>query len=306
MDRPVEQEIDRPDKQLVYRSAGLREADDPLSSTVRSFDELGLHPDILKGLTKIRFTKPSKIQGRAIPALLAKPPKNFIGQAQSGTGKTAAFVLAMLSRVDPEKQYPQAIALSPTRELCRQTYDVFMQMSQYTKIRPTLIVPSFGDEKTGTVINPTTIETQIIVATPGKLESYIKRRSIDLSKIIMFVIDEADELLLVRETTGQDNLTLRIHKAVIDKSPNCQMCLFSATFNDKVMTFADKTVPHPRDSIFIEADKLSLNKLYQYYINCRSEEMKFTVLDMIYRNFSVGKALFLLLCVIPPRISPRE
>lgn len=102
----------------------------PLYS-VKSFEALHLKANLLKGVYGMGFNAPSKIQETALPTLLADPPQNMIAQSQSGTGKTAAFTLAMLSRVDPSKNYPQVLCLSPTYELAIQTGEVAAKMSQF-------------------------------------------------------------------------------------------------------------------------------------------------------------------------------
>merc|ERR1712241_249405 len=102
----------------------------PLYS-VKSFEALNLQPNLLKGVYAMGFNAPSKIQETALPTLLADPPQNMIAQSQSGTGKTAAFVLAMLSRVDTSLNYPQVLCLSPVYELALQTGEVASKMSQF-------------------------------------------------------------------------------------------------------------------------------------------------------------------------------
>jgi ATP-dependent RNA helicase DDX19/DBP5 len=101
---------------------------------VSSFEDLGIHQDLLKGVYGMGFKKPSKIQEKALPLLLMNPPRNFIGQSQSGTGKTAAFVLAMLSRIDLSSPETQALCLSPARELARQSMDVLREMGKYASV----------------------------------------------------------------------------------------------------------------------------------------------------------------------------
>ena len=101
---------------------------------VSSFEDLGIDQELLKGVYGMGFKKPSKIQEKALPLLLMNPPRNFIGQSQSGTGKTAAFVLAMLSRIDASIPATQAICLSPARELARQSMDVLREMGKYTSV----------------------------------------------------------------------------------------------------------------------------------------------------------------------------
>jgi len=284
----VDDGIDRPDTKLVTRVVGFRDAtadaqvleqgdDDPLRSAVTSFTDLNLHENILKGVYAMKFDRPSKIQGLAIPAILKRPASNFIGQAQSGTGKTGAFCLSMLGSIDESKHWPQAIVLSPTRELCRQTFDVMSKLSRFTTIKPLLVVPDAEI--------PDSITNHILVCTPGKLEGLIKRKKVDTKKIVMFVLDEADEML---GQPGQENTSLLIHKKL---PKTCQMCLFSATYNDRVSRFAHELVPKPRTSILIEAEKLSLQKLEQFYINCETEQNKFGCLDRIYRSLSVAQTI---------------
>lgn len=142
----------------------------------------------------MRFTKPSKIQEKALPLLLRNPPTNMIGQSQSGTGKTAAFVLNMLSRLDYSPNMtniPQALVLAPSRELARQILGVIQ------------IMGSFVDGLTCGVAIPTEIpnrnreglKVQIVVGTPGTTMDMIKRRQLVADKIRVLVLDEADNML---------------------------------------------------------------------------------------------------------------
>ncbi|XP_037590071.1 ATP-dependent RNA helicase DDX19A-like [Cebus imitator] len=107
-----------------------RDPNSPLYS-VKSFEELRLKPQLLQGVYAMGFNRPSKIQENALPMMLAEPPQNLIAQSQSGTGKTAAFVLAMLSRVEPADRHPQCLCLSPTYELALQTGNVIEQMGKF-------------------------------------------------------------------------------------------------------------------------------------------------------------------------------
>ena len=137
----------------------------PLYS-VKSFEALNLKPQLLKGVYGMGFSAPSKIQETALPTLLADPPQNMIAQSQSGTGKTAAFVLAMLSRVDTSKSYPQVLCLSPTYELALQTGEVASRMSQFA---PELMIRYAvrGEE----IPRGSTVSDHIIIGTPGKVQS---------------------------------------------------------------------------------------------------------------------------------------
>jgi ATP-dependent RNA helicase DDX19/DBP5 len=138
----------------------------------------------------MRFSKPSKIQEKALPLLLSNPPQNMIGQSQSGTGKTAAFVLTMLSRLDRSKpNTPQAICLAPSRELARQIMGVIQSMGCFIDgLRTQFAIPQ-------AVARGEKIEAQIIVGTPGTTLDMIKKRQLDVSQVRVFVLDEADNMI---------------------------------------------------------------------------------------------------------------
>lgn len=151
------------------------------------------------------FNAPSKIQETALPTLLADPPQNMIAQSQSGTGKTAAFVLAMLSRVDTSKDYPQVLCLSPTYELAIQTGEVAAKMAQFCpEIKLRFAVR--GEE----IARNAKITDHIIIGTPGKILDWaLKFRVFDVKKIRVFVLDEADVMIA---TQGHQDQCIRIHK----------------------------------------------------------------------------------------------
>ena len=166
---------------------------DPLYS-IKSFEELGLSENILKGIYQMRFTKPSKIQERALPLLLANPPTNMIGQSQSGTGKTAAFVLNILSRLDMSslemRSVPQALCLAPTRELARQIMGVIQLMGSF--IDGLTVLPAIPLEA---INRGQELRGQIVVGTPGTVQDLIKKRLLRTDHIKVLVLDEADTML---------------------------------------------------------------------------------------------------------------
>ena len=133
----------------------------PLYS-VKTFDELRLPDELLKGLYDLGFQKPSKIQETVLPLLMANPPQNLIAQSQSGTGKTAAFLLASLKRVRVELKHPQVLILSPTLELAIQIADVAKRMARFTKI-------TFRHVIKGETRPAGQVEEHVIIGTPGKM-----------------------------------------------------------------------------------------------------------------------------------------
>ena len=149
---------------------------------------------IKQGILAMNFRKPSKIQERALPLLLRNPPQNLVGQSQSGTGKTAAFVLNVLSRLDlstPELQTtPQALILAPTRELARQIVGVVQVMGQFLD---NLIIGTAVPADTNGQLP--SMECSVVVGTPGTVMNLIRRRNLVAALIKVLVLDEADNML---------------------------------------------------------------------------------------------------------------
>lgn len=248
----------------------------PLYS-IKSFEELGLSDELLKGLYAMKYQKPSKIQEKALPLLISNPPRNMIGQSQSGTGKTAAFSLTMLSRVDPELNQTQAVCLAPARELARQTLDVVQTMSKYTKITSQLVVPNSFER--GQHIN-----AQILVGTPGTLLDLIRRRQVDLSKLKVFVLDEADNML---DQQGLGDQCVKVKKSI---PKDTQLVIFSATFPDEVRKYAQRYVPNANE-LSLRHEELNVDAIKQLYMDCDSEQHKFEVLNELYGLLTIGSSI---------------
>ena len=152
----------------------------------------------------MNFKKPSKVQEKALPLLLADPPRNMIAQSQSGTGKTAAFVITVLSRIDYSTPHqPQALVLAPTRELARQIQGVIRQIGQF---REELIVEAAVP---GAISRETGVRGTVVCGTPGTVMDLIRRRQFDVSKLKLLVIDEADNML---DQQGMGEQCVRVKK----------------------------------------------------------------------------------------------
>jgi len=278
--------------QIFTDNADGNAVNDPLKSSV-SFKDLNLSPELLKAVEEMGYVSPSKIQGLAIPVVLRG--QNIIGQAQSGTGKTAAFCLGMLSRIKPELQQPQALCVSPSRELAMQTYDVLTKLAKYTNVQPFLLIPD--------VLIPQVLMNQIIIGTPGKfLDCLEKRRNLNTKNVIIFVLDEADQMFS-DTPSGKNDSNQAITIKIISKLPTrevpnsrkrivaSQICFFSATFSESVQHFVESHVPQPTTRIYIPPNKLSIDKLFQYYIKCQGEDARFAVLDSIYQRITNGQSI---------------
>ncbi|KAF0696501.1 Aste57867_12757 [Aphanomyces stellatus] len=245
-----------------------------------SFEELNLPENLLKGVYALKFSKPSKIQTVALPMILTEPPENLIGQAQSGSGKTATFVLGMLYRAtkDTTKQV-QSLCLAPTRELARQIMAVVTIMGSFCGVETFLAIPGNEVEK------GQTITAQIVVGTPGRVESLIKKRTLDLRNLKIFVLDEADVMI---DESGMRDRSLAIKKTI--KNPSCQILLFSATYADEVREFAEKMVVNP-NIITVKKERLSLDEIKQFWIDCVTHDKKYEILSDIFSLLNVGKSV---------------
>ncbi|QLG70645.1 hypothetical protein HG535_0A05860 [Zygotorulaspora mrakii] len=249
----------------------------PLYSA-KSFEELGLSPELLKGLYAMKFQKPSKIQERALPLLLSTPPKNMIAQSQSGTGKTAAFSLTMLTRVDLTLgDVTQAICLAPARELARQTLEVIQEMGKFTKITTQLIVPdSFAKNQP--------IKANIVVGTPGTVLDLMRRKLIQLNQVKIFVLDEADNML---DKQGLGDQCIRVKKFLPKQT---QLVLFSATFDEKVREYAKKIVPNA-NTLELQNNEVNVDAIKQLYMDCKDESHKYEVLCELYGLLTIGSSI---------------
>ncbi len=191
------------------------------------FSDLGLSPDTLKSIEALGFETPTPIQEKAIPILL-EGEKDFVGLASTGTGKTAAFGLPLLERVDPAGELPQGIILSPTRELCLQIADDLKKFARHQNVKITAV---YGGSNISTQIRDLKRGTQIIVATPGRLLDLIERRAAKLDQVSVVVLDEADEML---NMGFKDELD-----AILEKAPESRVTwLFSATMAKGVARIA--------------------------------------------------------------------
>ncbi|XP_040472145.1 ATP-dependent RNA helicase DDX25 [Falco naumanni] len=226
------------------------------------------------------FNRPSKIQGTALPIMLAYPPHNLIAQSQSGTGKTAAFVLAMLSRINAAEKYPQCLCLAPTYELALQIGRVIETIGRFCIDTKVTYAVRGNLVRQGTVV-----QEQIVIGTPGTMLDWcFKQKVIDMKKIGTFVLDEADIMI---DTQGLSCQSIRIQRAL---PKGCQMLLFSATFRDTVRAFAMQIVSNPI-VIKLREEELTLSNIRQYFFVCRGREEKYRALCNVYGSITIGQAM---------------
>ncbi len=194
---------------------------------MNTFTQFGFKPEILKAIEKIGYEEPTEIQNRAIPALL--DGKDVLGRAQTGTGKTAAFALPILERVDPQVKQIQALVMTPTRELALQVAKAFSQYGQYLNIK---VLPVYGGQSYTPQLKSLKDGVQIIVGTPGRILDLVnKKKAMRLDQVNFLVLDEADEMLAM-------GFIEEVEEIIRLTPDDRQTSLFSATLTKSILKFS--------------------------------------------------------------------
>ena len=217
------------------------------------FDESGIHPDILRAVHEMGFEVMTPIQEQSVPVLLEG--KDIIGQAQTGTGKTAAFAIPMIQKINPEIKRPQGIILCPTRELAMQAAEEIRRLSKY--MYGVKVLPVYGGQDIGRQIRALSQGVQIIVGTPGRVMDHLRRHTIKTAEVKMIVLDEADEMLDMgfRED---------IETVLSDMPEEHQMALFSATMPQAILEIAGT---YQQNAVYIRVTpkELTVSAIKQAY-----------------------------------------
>ena len=235
---------------------------------MNAFAALGLRPEIVDVLTALGYEAPTPIQERTIPLLLAG--RDLIGQAQTGTGKTAAFALPALEKIDSKKKHTQALVLAPTRELAMQVADAIH--SYASKLTPIVVIPVYGGAPIVPQLKRLERGAHVVVGTPGRLIDHLDRGSLDLSHIKFVVLDEADEMLKMGFIEDMEKILSAI-------PPERQTALFSATMPEEVMRIAKRHLRNP-ERVEIEHKAINAPAIEQRFLNV-SEGQKLEVLTQI-------------------------
>ncbi len=233
------------------RAAPAQKADEAPSV---SFADLGIDDRVLRALTEVGYESPSPIQAATIPALL--DGRDVVGLAQTGTGKTAAFAVPVLSRIDPKVRKPQALVLAPTRELALQVAEAF---SRYSAHLPDItVLPIYGGQAYGVQLNGLRRGAQIVVGTPGRVIDHLEKGTLDLSALDFLVLDEADEML----TMGFQEDVERI---LADTPEFKQVALFSATMPAAIRKISKKYLHDPVE-VTVKSKTTTASNIAQRYI----------------------------------------
>lgn len=218
-----------------------------------NFKDLGINDDIIKVLRKNGITEPTEIQKSSIAYI--KQGRDVIGEAQTGTGKTLAFLLPILENISPELQSTQALILTPTRELAIQIAEEVNKLKDVKNIN---VLSAYGGKDIGSQLKKLKKNIHLIIATPGRLLDHIERKSIDLSKLKTFILDEADQMLLM----GFKNEVETIIKETPKKR---QTICFSATINSDVKKLAYRYMIDPL-MISVQKKEVTLDSIKQFVV----------------------------------------
>lgn len=223
------------------------------------FKDLKLSKEIQKAITDMGFEEATPIQSYSIPYMLEG--KDVIGQAQTGTGKTAAFGIAALERIDPQNKGVQAVILCPTRELAIQVSEELKKLSKYQ--RGIDILPVYGGQPIDRQIRALKKGVQIIIGTPGRVMDHMERRTLKMDGVKMIVLDEADEMLDMGFREDIETIMKRIPK-------ERQTILFSATMSRAILDLAKKYLTKPQ-MIKLENKEMTVPNVEQFYYEVKSQ-----------------------------------
>ena len=238
---------------------------------IMRFEEMEIYPEIVRAVEDMGFEEATPIQAQAIPVMMSGV--DMIGQAQTGTGKTAAFGIPLLQKVDPESRRLQAIILCPTRELAIQVAEELRNLAKY--MQGVKILPIYGGQDIGKQIRSLKGGVQIIIGTPGRVMDHMRRHTIRLGDLHTVVLDEADEML---------NMGFRedIETILKDTPGERQTVLFSATMPQAIMEIAET---YQRKAVHVKVVKkeLTVPNIEQYYYEVRpknKDEVLCRLLDL--------------------------
>ena len=245
--------------------------------TIR-FDELNLDPRILRAVTDMGFEAASPIQAKAIP--LEIEGKDIIGQAQTGTGKTAAFGIPLLQKIDPKNKKLQAVVLCPTRELAIQVADEIRSLAKY--MHGIKVLPIYGGQEIVKQIRSLKDGVQVIIGTPGRVMDHMRRKTIKFGQVHTVVLDEADEMLNMGFLEDMETILSELPE-------ERQTVMFSATMPAAIAEIAKKFQKEPEIVKVVKKD-LTVPKVTQYYYEVKPKnkiEVMCRLLDMYAPKLSV-------------------
>lgn len=253
-----------------------------------SFDDMPLHMSVLRGVYSNGFERPSAIQQRAIVPMIKGG--DVIAQAQSGTGKTGAFSIGLLQRIDVRRREPQALVLSPTRELAEQTFDVVSAIGSFM-LPEGPALPTQATHLCGLFVGHTkrSVDLQLLregvlvaVGTPGRVNDLIQSGALRVNGLRTIVLDEADELL-------SQGFADQVHQTFRFVPKDVQIGLFSATMPPEVLDLCDRFMRNPT-RILLPQERQNLEGIKQFYVAMDSDSKMLALLDL-YESVSIAQSV---------------
>jgi ATP-dependent RNA helicase DeaD len=244
---------------------------------IQAFRDFPLSWEVMRGIEELGFESLFPIQAQAIIPLLEG--RDVIGQAQTGTGKTAAFGVPMVQRLNPKNRKVQGLILVPTRELAVQVATNMKLFAKYTKLK---VLPVYGGEPIHRQIRALAHGVHIVVGTPGRLIDLLRRGALNLYSVKTVVLDEADRML--------DMGFIEDIEYILSRTPRSrQTSLFSATIDETVMRVCDRYMKNPEE-ILVSKDEIALTQMKQYYMIVNPHG-KFETLCKILEENHIGRAI---------------
>lgn len=242
------------------------------------FAALGVDPRILKALDEMGFEEPSPVQEASIPILLEG--KDLIGQAQTGTGKTAAFAIPLLQRLDPGVHRPQVLVLAPTRELALQVADEFGKIGKYLDVKELAV---YGGQPIERQIKALRAGVSVVIATPGRILDHLERRTLKLDQVRAFVLDEADEMLSM-------GFIEDIEQVMEHLPPERQTICFSATMPEAIRRIIEKYADNPERVSIGDRGIAAPSAIEQAFFEIREKD-KVEALTRIIDHEAISRAI---------------
>ena len=251
------------------------DAENVLTTT---FDTLNINDNLLRGIYSYGFENPSKIQNEAVPLIIKG--SDLIAQAQSGTGKTGAFLIGTLEKIDTSKKETQILILAPTHELVHQIYEVASELGKYMSLS---IMEVVGGTSVHECREGLDKQPHIIIGSPGRVLDMIQKNFLYTNNIKTLIFDEADEILSYGFKETIYNIVKSVPKA-------CQICLFSATIPAELLELSSSFMNNP-EKLLVDKEALTLEGITQFHINIRISDWKYDVLKDLYDTINIAQCI---------------
>jgi translation initiation factor 4A len=244
-----------------------------------NWDQLDLKDNLLRGIYGYGFENPSPIQKRGISPILSG--KDVIAQAQSGTGKTGAFTISTIQRIDESVNEIQGLILAPTRELAIQIHAVTTKIGTFVENLTCALL--IGGRSVEQDVKDIEKGPQIVIGTPGRIHDLIRRRKINPKTIKLMVMDEADEMLSI-------GFKEQIYNIFQFLGSNVQIALFSATLPSEIQSITEKFMRDPI-KILVKTESITLEGIQQYYVAIENDAQKYETLKDLFQSISVNQCI---------------